>query len=213
MLGELKRMIKVMLWWLLLPRGPRNEALEELTISVALRIGAKPFKKVRIVESNELLGAAVIATCKEFVITRGLLNLLTREELEGVLLHEYAHCVHRHGIKLLSLAIAPVASLTLTAALLAGPAGIAASLASVMAYVLAVRYVSRRFEVRADLYALERSSNPGSYIEALRKLARADEGSKKDRLGRLLLAHPPINERIRLLEALLHRKCGGPGGT
>jgi heat shock protein HtpX len=172
-------------------------------------------------------------------VTTGLLEIMNREELEGVVGHEMSH-IKNYDVRLL-----------LIVSTLIGMAGLLASLVWRLAFVMrprgrdsnqvvAVVFVagllfglvamvfgplirlalSRRRERLADASGVELTRNPAGLISALRKLEQNDKPLAKfnhttaamcidDPLQhheswfhRLFDTHPPISERIAVLEGM-----------
>jgi heat shock protein HtpX len=151
-------------------------------------------------------------------VTRGLLNAMRGEELEGLLAHELAH-IRRRDVAVQTL----VAMLTLTllelsrlgwraqGALLYILGPIAASFTSA--------FVAPRRELRADGYAAWLTGSPHGLADALLRLELAGElvvfaenpateplyvvnPFGDDRLAALFETHPPIRQRVAALRAL-----------
>jgi heat shock protein HtpX len=135
-------------------------------------------------------------------VTTGLLDLLDRVELEGVLAHELSH-IKNHDILVATLAVTMVGLVTPQ---------------------LVPFAVDRRREPLADVSAVEMTRYPPGLISALEKLrrdstavaassraiahlwieapsARPDEGEGTERTA-TASTHPPIEERIAALREL-----------
>ena len=176
--------------------------------------------------------------------TTGLLAIMNREELEGVIGHEMSH-IKNYDVRLL-----------LVVSTLIGMAGILASLiwrsaffmgggrnrtggqlmivifaAGALLAVVAVIFgplirlaLSRRREELADVSGVELTRNPAGLISALKKLQQNDKPFKKfnhataamcidDPLQhhktwyhQLFATHPPLEERIAILEGIQQGK-------
>ena len=119
-------------------------------------------------------------------VTRGILSLLSDEELRGVLSHELAHVKHR-DILIVSVASAIGAAITYLAYMLLwfggddnnSPVGLVASLALVLLAPLAATIIqlsiSRQREYAADAGGAEICGNPESLASALLRL---EQGAK-----------------------------------
>lgn len=163
--------------------------LENLCISRGL-----PMPSLRIIETGELNAFASGLGEKKAVIgvTRGLLDRLTREELECVLAHELTHVINR-DTRLIVIATVFVGAISLVAEVFLrtlrlapgrgrsrtkGKGGavliLIAVVAAVVAHGLAVvirASLSRRREFLADAGAVELTKNPDAMISALRKIS------------------------------------------
>jgi heat shock protein HtpX len=162
-------------------------------------------------------------------VTRGITQLLSEDELRGVIAHELAHIKHR-DILITSVAAAIGGAITYLAYMLLwfggeddSPLGLIGSLALVLLAPLAATIiqlaVSRQREFGADAGGAAISGNPESLASALLRL---EEGSKaipmqvnqaaeplyivKPFRGRglasLFSTHPPIEERVRRLRQM-----------
>ena len=164
-------------------------------------------------------------------VTRGLLNMMNREELTGVIAHEFSHIINRDSdVKLI--AFLAVAAISITAEILlrtrwrgSGKKGsggliLLAILLAVIGVVLsriAFFALSRERETLADVEAVRLTRNKYGLISALKKIG-GYKGEmnipssasflffanplKKDFFAKMFSTHPPIEERIKLLEEL-----------
>lgn len=163
-------------------------------------------------------------------VTRGILSLLSEEELRGVLSHELAHVKHR-DILIVSVASAIGAAITYLAYMLLwfggednnSPVGLVASLALVLLAPLAATIIqlsiSRQREYAADAGGAEICGNPESLASALLRL---EQGAAKmpmqvnqaaeplyivrpfsaKGMAGLFSTHPPIEERVKRLRQM-----------
>ncbi len=173
-------------------------------------------------------------------VTQGILRLLSREELKGVLAHELAHVRHRDILigsiaATIATAITYLAYMAQFAAIFGGGGGndrqrggnplgllVMAVLAPLAATVIRLA-ISRTREYGADQGGAEICGNPMSLANALRKLGAASDRiplqvseQVADSTSHMLIAsplsgrglsalfstHPPMEERIRRLEAM-----------
>jgi len=173
-------------------------------------------------------------------VTTGLLGMMNREELEGVIGHEMSH-IKNYDVRLL-----------LIVSTLIGIAGLAASLVWRSAFFMRPRRgrdgdqatlvifaagallglvalvfgplirlaLSRRREELADVSSVDLTRNPAGLISALRKLEANDQPfatlnhatapmcidnpleHHEDWFHRLFDTHPPLSERIAILERI-----------
>jgi len=162
-------------------------------------------------------------------VTRGIMQLLSEDELRGVLGHELAHVKHR-DILITSVAATIGAAITYLGYMLLwfgddneSPLGIVGALAMVLLAPLAATIIqlsiSRQREFAADAGGAELTGNPESLASALLRL---EEGAKampmqvnqaaeplyivKPFSGKgfanLFSTHPPIDERVRRLRQM-----------
>jgi len=163
--------------------------------------------------------------------TRGILRMLSRDELEGVMAHELSH-VRNRDILISTIASVMAAAITMLArfALFFGgrdddsrsPVGmIAMMIVAPIAAMLIQFAISRSREYMADEGGARLCGNPMGLANALRKLERGVEAVPMDAnpatanmfivnpftargLMRLMSTHPPMEERIARLEDMAH---------
>ncbi|MBV8982077.1 MAG: M48 family metallopeptidase [Acidimicrobiia bacterium] len=181
--------------------------------------------------------------------TTGLLEIMNREELEGVLGHEMSH-IKNYDVRLLLIVTTLIglagllASIVWRNAIFFRPRGrdsgqimIVVFVAGILLAMVAVVFgpliklaLSRRREELADVSSVGLTRNPEGLISALKKLQQNDKPFKKfnhataamcidDPLQhhegwfhRLFDTHPPIDQRIAILEHLAFTK-EAPGAT
>jgi heat shock protein HtpX len=162
-------------------------------------------------------------------VTRGITQLLSEDELRGVIAHELAHVKHR-DILITSVAATIGAAITYLGYMLLwfggddeSPLGLVASLALVLLAPIAATIIqlsiSRQREYAADAGGAAISGNPESLASALLRL---EEGAKQmpmqvnqaaeplyivkpfsaKGIGRLFSTHPPIEERVKRLRQM-----------
>lgn len=168
-------------------------------------------------------------------VTNGVVRLLSRDELAGVIGHEMAHVKHRDIlistiVATMAGAIMMIANTAQWAAMFggfredddeAGGGGIISMLFLIIVapiVAMIIRFaISRSREYAADRGGAEICGNPLSLANALRKLERGVEARPmqvnaatshlfianplRGGLAGLFSTHPPMDERIRLLEA------------
>ncbi|HVC07824.1 MAG TPA: zinc metalloprotease HtpX [Solirubrobacterales bacterium] len=162
--------------------------------------------------------------------TRGILSLLSAEELRGVLSHELAHVKHR-DILIQSVAATIGAAITYLAYMLVwfggednnSPLGLASSLALVLLAPIAATIIqlsiSRQREYAADATGAQLCGNPEALASALLRLEQGAAQmpmkvnqaaeplyivkpfSSKGIAG-LFSTHPPIEERVKRLRQM-----------
>jgi heat shock protein HtpX len=164
--------------------------------------------------------------------TTGLMNILTRQELEGVMAHELAHVKNRDTLTMtITATIAGAISMLANFALFFGgnrdnPLGILGTILVMIlapiAAMLVQMAISRTREYAADRTGAEICGNPIALADALRKLeqgAARVQNPVAERnpatahmfivnplrgksLDSLFSTHPNMQERIRRLEAM-----------
>jgi heat shock protein HtpX len=163
-------------------------------------------------------------------VTRGILNLLSEDELRGVLAHELAHVKHR-DILIQSVAATIGAAITYLGYMLLwfggddndSPLGLVASLALVLLAPLAASIIqlsiSRQREYAADAGGAAICGNPESLASALLRLEQGAAAMPMHvnqaaeplyivtpfsggGFARLFSTHPPIEERVKRLRQM-----------
>jgi heat shock protein HtpX len=210
--------------------------------SLAQRAGI-PMPKVYIIENDS---PNAFATGRDpshgvVAVTTGILRILNRDELEGVLAHEISHIKHRDILiqsvaATLAGAITMIANFARFAAFFGGSSSnddegggnifsvIIFSMIAAFAAILIQLAISRSREYLADDGGARLSGNPLFLSGALKKLHAGvtrspmndahpstaplfivNPFSAKGILS-LFSTHPPIEERIRRLEEMAHRR-------
>ncbi|MFQ5658299.1 MAG: zinc metalloprotease HtpX [Candidatus Methylomirabilales bacterium] len=169
-------------------------------------------------------------------VTEGILRIMNREQLEGVLAHELAHVKHRDTLisavaATLAGVIMMLAYMARWAAIFGGIGGrdddegggilglLVMSLLAPMAAVIIQMAISRTREFQADATAGRLTKKPYALASALERLHMAAERIPLNAnpatshlfivnplsgrsLMRFFSTHPPVEERIRRLQAL-----------
>ncbi len=205
---NLVRYIELYFWWVK-SYDVKNHILLELSRNVAAALGVKPFKKIKIVYRDDIINAAAIGfTCRTLVVSQGMLNNLTYDELRAVIFHEYAHCQQKHHLKLLAASISAiligvppylyvalyVESVTAFFIL----AGILFTLTYVI-MLLFIRYLTRKFEEEADIIVVKNLEDPRTYLQVLQKIVLRSSNKEGNIIERLFWSHPPVAKRLRKL--------------
>lgn len=213
-----------------------NKRIYNLVENLSITAGMT-MPKVNIIEDDSLNAFASGINNKSYTISlsRGIINKLNDDELEGVIAHELTH-IRNRDVRLLIISIVFVGIFAfVTQALLrtfiygGGRRNNKNGIAIVIIMVLAAvgwllsnlfRFaLSRKREYMADAGAAELTRKPGSLASALRKVSedsrieavtRQDvaqmfienpgEKKKKVSFSSMFSTHPPIGERIQILE-------------
>jgi len=172
-------------------------------------------------------------------VTTGIMRILSREELEGVIGHELAHIKHRDILvgtvaATIAGAISYLAQMAQWAMIFGGRrdeegqganpiAALVMMIVGPIAAMLVRMAISRSREYGADEGGARVAGNPLSLANALRKLHAASQKIPMEAnpatshmfivnplsgggLLRLFSTHPPIEERIAILEAMALRR-------
>jgi len=171
-------------------------------------------------------------------VTEGIVRILSREELRGVLAHELAHIKHRDILvgtiaATMAGAISMLAHMAQWAMIFGGGrgsddreggnpiAGLVMIIVAPLAAMLIQMAISRSREFLADAGGAEMAANPLPLASALRKLDSRAKQIPMDAspstahmfivnplsgrgFTRLFSTHPPMEERIERLEAMVH---------
>ncbi len=212
-------------------RNPDDRELEDLVRSLADRAGV-PMPKVYMSPQQAPNAFATgrnpshAAVC----VTAGLRQMLTRDELEGVLAHELGHVKHR-DILISTIAAAIAGAITMLAYMAMFGGGrrdreggnpiiaLLLMLLAPLAAGLIQMAISRSREYSADSFGAETAGSPRKLAGALQKLAMANQHipmnvnpsqshlfivaplTGKD-MANLFMTHPPIEKRIQRLLAM-----------
>jgi STE24 endopeptidase len=154
-----------------LPRGYQRDLVEGLARHVDLRCG-----QVLVWDTgNQMSNAAVVGIGPRRVVllSDALLGELPPRELAAVFAHEAAHVKRHHVLIFLAWSLA----FFLTADLVTLWSGIESELAATGvvalafgAWYLAFGWLSRRFELEADLWSAETTRDPGALASALERV-------------------------------------------
>lgn len=172
-------------------------------------------------------------------VTSGIMRILSREELEGVLAHELAHIKHRDILvstvaAAIAGAISYLAQMAQWAMIFGGGrhdddeggnpiAAIVMMIVGPIAAMLVQMAISRSREYGADAGGAKIAGNPLSLANALKKLHMASQRIPMDAnpatshmfivnplsggaLVKLFSTHPPMEERIARLEAMMYKR-------
>lgn len=221
-----------------------NMRVYNLTENLCMSIGM-PMPKLQIIETDALNAFASGINDKSYsvTLTRGIIDALNDEELEGVIAHELMHIQNR-DVRLLIFSIIFVGifsfiiQVAFRSLLFGGLSGgrrrdgkdngaalmLVILVVSVVAYILSLLFkfaLSRKREYMADAGAAQMTKNPLALASALKKISgNAEIQSVKSEdvqemfienppgssagflgeIGSLFSTHPPIEERIRVLE-------------
>jgi heat shock protein HtpX len=202
------------------------EMVEELTTRAEL-----PMPKLYIIPQDQPNAFATGRNPKHsaVAVTRGILKLLSEEELRGVLAHELAH-VRNRDILISSVAATIAGAITYLGYMLMwfggdddSPLGLVGALAMVLLAPIAAAIIqlaiSRQREYSADATGAQICGNPESLASALLRL---EEGAKAIPMqvnqaseplyivkpfsgggfAKLFSTHPPIEDRVRRLRQM-----------
>ncbi len=140
-------------------------------------------------------------------VTRGIVERMTSmDQLAGVLGHEMGHVEHRHSARQIGRTQAAQVGVGLTAVLVGGRTGEAASQGAGVAAHLALQSYSRGQERDSDRFAVDVTTragiNPGGIV-AFFEVLRQVEGNRPSDLESFFSSHPLTDDRIADVNALI----------
>lgn len=199
------------------PKLELKEKLERLT----KQSGAK-HKDIVVWQTGSLLiaNAAVAGTLpwnRRIFLTDALLQYFTDEEIETVVAHELGHIRYKHIQTYMLFSLFYLLSYPFYYVLVEEPlvthfgeAQILSTLCSlaflIIFFVIIFRYLSRRCEHQADLYAVTLTEKPEAFKTALMKLAVLNSVPKSiRRFFELFNTHPSIDRRIAFINQWMSR--------
>ncbi len=174
--------------------------------------------KINIIEEDSLNAFASGINNKTYTVTltRGIINKLDDQELEGVIAHELSH-IRNRDVRLLIVSIvfvgifSMIAEIAVRSVLFSGKSrsnnnkgnGIMILLAALLAFIgyifsLLMRFaISRKREYLADAGAAEMTKNPLALASALQKISANPEieALKRDDVAQLFIDHPKKKEK------------------
>lgn len=202
-----------------------RERLEELT-----KKSQTKYKDIVVWQTGSLLiaNAAVAGTLhwnRRIFITDALLNYFTDDQIETIVAHELGHIRFKHiptyvlfsCLYLLSyplfLIFIEQPLLTLVPTTMLDNYPIISSIGSILFFILyfvfGFRYISRRFEYQADLYAVSLTNKPQAFISALERLALFNNIPKYvRRIVESFNTHPSIHRRIEFVNRFMKDDVG-----
>lgn len=202
-----------------------QERLEQMT----KRSGTK-YKDIVVWQTGSLLiaNAAVAGTLhwnRRIFLTDALLQYFTDDQIETIVAHELGHIRYKHiptyvlfsCLYLLSYPLflifieQPILNLLSVAFLenypLISSAG--SMLFFILYFIFGFRYVSRRFEYQADLYAVSLTNKPEAFISALERLALFNNIPRSvKRIVEFFNTHPSIHRRIEFVNQFINGDTG-----
>lgn len=186
--------------------GSNYEKVQKVWEAVAKGIPASPYRfNVALLETSEI--NALAAPGGNIIVFTGLLDKTeSPEELAGILSHEVAHCLKRHGLKSIAKSVGVAA---LIAILVGDPGGIGRVVRDFGSKMVFLSY-SRSDEREADQQAVEilvkAGIDPTRFPEFFRRLGEKSGGSSLS----LLSSHPSYSERYSNIQGQLQKYAKSP---
>ena len=192
----------------------------------SIGIGIPP-PKIYIIKDPALNAFAAGNKIEDSIIgvTKGLLEKLNRQELEGVIAHELSHIINRDAkVNTLTFALVAVFGLLLDSSLQIlgrrsrGPLLLIAAVLGIVGYIAALLIrlsVSRQREYLADATGAQITRYPQGLLKALEKIAHHGSilGKKNQHssishfffspsMEKILSTHPPLKDRIERIKKI-----------
>jgi len=142
-----------------------------------------------------------IPTLPQLILSRGVYDSFTKDELEYVVLHEAGHYKLWHSVKELVVGIMFfLIGVYILSKMFFGNEGIIVAVLLGVVFGILMIQIGRMKELEADSYTLERISNPQGMITATYKFREAYKSrSSNNQLIRFLLYRGnPYENRIRM---------------
>ena len=175
--------------------------LRDRIFELAGRCGVK-LKQVYILPEDKMKTINAMASSGDHIIlTNALLAHLNQKEVDSVVAHELGHLKHHHPrsigtIYVVGILLINVGAVT-TSSLLHFNYGFSVS---VLIFLFALSYFSRKFEYTADVHATYLMGDPRPLISALAKISRLTMlPMTSDRLSEMVSTHPYTKNRAETL--------------
>lgn len=188
-----------------------KQKLERLTKQSGVK-----YREIVVWQTGSLLiaNAAVAGTLpwnRKIFLTDALLHYFTDEQIETIVAHELGHIHYRHIPTYILFSLIYLLSYPFFYVLIEEPLApvlaelpilltLCSLLFFIVYFVLLFRYLSRRCEHQADLYAVELTENPEAFKTALVNLAVLNALPKSiRRFFEIFNTHPSIHRRIEFV--------------
>lgn len=187
--------------------GAGFEKVQRVWERVSKGITDSPYKfNVTLVDTAEI--NALAAPGGHIVVFTGLLEKTqSPEELAGILAHEVAHCLKRHGLKRIAKSLSVGALVTI---LIGDPGGIGRVVRDFGANMISLSY-SRSDEREADQQAVEilvkAGIDPSKFPEFFRRMGTESIDSG---LLSVISSHPSYSERYSNIQGQLQKYAENP---
>ncbi len=144
----------------------------------------------------------------DIIVTDALVEQLTQDQMDAIVLHEMGHVVHRHSLR----QVIESSSIMVLILITTGSTSAVETIVSALpAYILESHY-SRDFELEADEFALKallaNGKDPAVFGVALGLISGHEHAVKKQNwssLGKYFSSHPVTSERIEQAQEYARR--------
>ena len=159
--------------------------------------------------------AGLLPRSRYVFLTDSLLDNFTADEIETIVAHEFGHIKYRHVLSYLIFSfgylafygflyirfIPVIEELNISNALIAFLGALMTIFAFYTYFIFIFRYLSRKFERQADLYAVDTTGKPEVFKSALIRLAAINYIPHQiPRLIELIRTHPSVYYRLQLID-------------
>ena len=159
--------------------------------------------------------AGLLSFSRYIFLTDSLLNNFTLDEVETVAAHEFGHIKYKHALSYLVFSVGYlvfyvflyvrllpiIEKLNLGVTYVALFSAAATLMAFYIYFVFIFRFLSRKFERQADLYAVDSTGKPEIFKDALIKLSAVNYTPRRvPRLLELFRTHPSIFRRLEFID-------------
>ncbi len=162
--------------------------------------------------------AGLLPKSRYIFITDSLLNNFTEDEIETIVAHEFGHIKYKHVLFYLFFSIGYIIFYTFLY-IIAYPISEKLQINNIISsllnafftltffcayFVIIFRYLSRRFEIQSDIFALSATGNPQSFRNALLKLSSINYiPERTSKLTSIFRTHPSVYQRLELVNKFI----------
>jgi Zn-dependent protease with chaperone function len=162
--------------------------------------------------------AGLLPGSRYIFLTDSLLGNFTVDEIETIVAHEFGHIKHRHTLAYLVFSLgylvfyvllyirslSMIEKLHLDTISIAFLSAATTLLAFYTYFIFIFRYLSRKFERQADIYAVDSTGKPEVFKSALTRLAAINYIPRRaPRLIELVRTHPSVSRRLEFVERVV----------
>lgn len=159
--------------------------------------------------------AGLLPISRYVFLTKTLLADFSSDEIETVVAHEFGHIKHKHMLSYLVISLGymvfyaflyiqimpTIERINLSGNMLAFFSAGVTLIAFYIYFIFIFRFLSRRFERQADLYAVDSTGKPEVFKSALVRLGHINYSpSRISRLIEIIRTHPSISRRLEFID-------------
>lgn len=201
-----------------LPQGTVRDRIERLADKQNIK-----FRDILIwnLEGGKIANAGIaglLPKSRYIFITDSLLSNFTEDEIETIVAHEFGHIKYKHVLFYLFFSIGyiilytflytltiPISEKLQISNIISNLLNAFFTLIFFCAYfVIIFRYLSRKFEIQSDIFALDITKKPQSFKNALIKLSSINYIPKTtSKLISIFRTHPSVYQRLELINKFI----------